>query len=163
MSAYWTRALALVATCAVAPLAHAVTCGASTAGLAFGAYNLLSPAPLTASATVRVTCSLQPSDGPAQRVVASVVMLSRGLSNSFAMRQMGSGANRLNYNVFTTNAYTTVWGDGSAGTQVHGFAFTLNPAFPTRFRDLTGYGRVPALQDVAAGSYADTLVVTVFF
>lgn len=163
MSMRRMRMLAGVALCGLAPLAQAVTCGASTAGLAFGAYDLLAPAPLTATANVRITCSLQPSDGPAQRVVASTISLSRGLSNSYAMRQMGSGANRLNYNVFTTNAYTTVWGDGSGGTQVQGIAFTLNPAFPTRFRDLAGYGRVPALQDVAAGSYTDTLVVTVFF
>ena len=155
--------LAAIVLCGAAPLAQAVTCGASTAGLAFGAYNLLSPSPLTANATVRITCSLQPSDGPAQRVVAFPITLSQGWSNSFATRQMGSGANRLNYNVFTTNTYTTVWGDGSGGTQVLGVSFTLNPAFPTRFRDLTGYGRVPALQDVAAGSYQDALLVTLTF
>jgi spore coat protein U-like protein len=29
---------------------------------------------------------------------------------------MKSGANVLNYNLYTTAAHTTVWGDGTAGT-----------------------------------------------
>lgn len=156
-------ALAGAALLALALPAQAVTCGAATTGLAFGAYDLLSPAPRSATANVRVTCSLSPGDGPAQRVVGALVLLSPGLSGSYGQRQMASGGERMNYNVFTTNAYATVWGNGAGGTGVQGFAFTLNPAQPTRFRDLTGYGRVPALQDLGAGSYTDTLVVTVFF
>lgn len=157
------RALALAAALLAAAPAQAVTCGASTAGLAFGAYDLLSPAPLLADASVRITCSLQASDGPAQRVVASLIALSTGASGTYAARQMRAGAERMNYNVYTTSAYTTVWGSGSGGTGVRGVAFTLNPARPTRFADVTGYGRVPALQDVGVGSYSDALVVTVYF
>ena len=143
--------------------AAAFTCGASTAGLAFGAYDPLAPAPLTSTVTLRVTCSLQPSDPPGPRVVGSTVQLSAGTSGSFVARQLASGTNRMNYNVYTTNAYATVWGDGAGATGTRSTSMLLTPGNPTRFMDLTGYGRVNALQDVPAGSYADSLIVSVFF
>lgn len=157
------RVVACVASLLVPQPVQAVACSASTAGLAFGPYNLLSPVPVTSTATVRITCSLEPADGPTQRVVASRISLSAGGSGSVSQRQMASGNNRLNYNIFTTNGYGTVWGDGSGGSATRSVAFTLNPARPTRSEDLVGYGRVPALQDPAAGTYGDVLVVTVMF
>lgn len=159
----FVRATVCVAAALVAQQVEAVACSASTAGLAFGPYNLLAPAPLASTATVQITCSLQPEDGPTQRVVASRIALSAGGSGTFSQRQMASGGDRLNYNVFTTNGYSTVWGDGSGGSATRFVAFTLNPARPTRSQDLVGYGRVPALQNAAAGTYSDVLVVTVTF
>jgi spore coat protein U-like protein len=157
------RLLALATACTIAPAAQAVVCSAATSGLAFGGYDMLSPAPLTATVNVRVTCSLQSADGPAQRVVASVIALSPGLSGTFAQRQMASGAARMNYNVFTSNAYASVWGDGAGASSTRSTALTLNPARPSRAEDVTGYGRATALQDLLPGQYSDTLLVTVSF
>lgn len=149
--------------CSLSPLpVQAASCSVSTAGLAFGAYDLLSAAPLTSSVTVRLTCMLQPSDPPAV-LVGAVLSVSPGLSGSYSPRQMVNGTERMSYNVYTTNSYTTVWGNGTGGTGVRTTSFVLNHANPTRFSDTTGYGRVPALQDVGAGDYADSLVVSVDF
>ena len=71
---------------------------------------------------------------------------------------MLSGANQLNYQIYTNASRTTIWGDGSNGTG--------SVALPVEIPDsasATLYGRVPALQSVPTGSYLDTIVVTVNF
>ncbi len=69
--------------------------------------------------------------------------------------QVASGASRLPYNLYTDASYNLVWGDKSAGTAVvGGSAATASH---------TVYGRIPRKQNVGAGVYADTVVVTVSF
>jgi spore coat protein U-like protein len=75
---------------------------------------------------------------------------------------MFSGANSLSYNLYFSSAYTQVWGDGSSGTVRGTATLFVSPGAP---RTVSGaiYGRAPAAQDVAAGTYADTIVVTVTY
>jgi spore coat protein U-like protein len=69
-----------------------------------------------------------------------------------------SGGSTLNYNLFTTGAHAVVWGDGTSSTATLGN--TGNGAAQT----LTIYGRIPAGQTtVPAGSYADTVAVTITY
>jgi spore coat protein U-like protein len=159
--AAWCRA-AVLAGALSPPSVGAVTCGVSTAGLAFGAYDVIAPAALTSTATIRLTCARQATD-PVVVFAAAQFFVSRGIGNNYAQRQMANGAERMNYNLYTTNTYATVWGDGSGSTGIRTTSFLLTRGNPTQSRDVTGYGRVPALQDVAAGSYADSLVVSVNF
>ena len=73
---------------------------------------------------------------------------------------MAFGANMLDYNIYTTPGFTSVWGDGSGGTLTQSFNGSLLSLGSTTF---TGYGRVPAGQYVVPGGYNDTLTVTVTF
>jgi spore coat protein U-like protein len=55
-------------------------------------------------------------------------------------------------------AYSNVWGDGSGSTTLVGGGALLSVG--TTVTPYTVYGRIPAGQDSAAGSFMDTIVVT---
>ena len=154
--------LALLAVCAVLPAQAAVTvnCTASASSIAFGTYNPLNAVNATSTGTLRVTCN---GSGSGSTSVTVGVTLSTGLSGTYAARKMFSGANSLNYNIYWSTAYSQVMGDGSGGS----FAGSAGPftVFAGGSNTATGtmYGRVPALQDVAAGNYVDTILVTVTY
>ena len=119
--------------------------------VAFGGYGVFDSEPTSTSGTIRYTCTL-PVDPP-------VIKLSAGRSSSFAPRRMSSTADNLDYNLFLEASCTTVWGDGTAGTSVH---VAPAPAADQSY-DVTVYGRIPERQNVRAGSYSDTIVVTIEF
>lgn len=147
---------------ALLPLAAgaAVTCSVSATGPAFGVYNPLSATPTYANSTVQVTCTLLSGGATTVNLVSSY---STGSSGSFALRTMLSGANTLGYNLFYDAAYTQIRGNGTGGSQTGGATLNLSPGTPTQSASGTIYGRIPAGQDVAAGSYADTIVVTITY
>lgn len=69
-----------------------------------------------------------------------------------------AGSDLLDYNLFTDPAMTRIWGDGTGGTYV------VNRRVRTwRVRWIRVYGRIPAGQDVPAGSYTDNVRVTIFY
>ena len=156
-------ALALLATATtLVPLAAsaAVTCSVSATGPAFGVYNPLNATPTYANSTVQVSCTLLSGGATAVTLVSSY---STGASGSYALRTMLSGASTLGYNLFYDAAYTQIRGNGTGGSQTGGATLNLTPATPTQTASGTIYGRIPAGQDVAAGSYADTIVVTITY
>ena len=65
--------------------------------------------------------------------------------------------------MFFDAAYTQIRGDGTGGSQTGGATLSLTPGNPTQTSTSTIYGRIPASQDVAAGAYADTIVVTITY
>jgi spore coat protein U-like protein len=77
---------------------------------------------------------------------------------------MKNGASSLEYNLYTTNALASVWGDGTASTATRtGTGTGLSAAGE---QTLTVYGALPnsaANQDAPAGSYLDTITVTVSY
>ena len=140
--------------------AAAVTCSASATGPAFGVYNPLSATPTYANSTIQVTCTLLSGGSTTVNLVSSY---GTGASGSYALRSMLSGANVLSYNLFFDAAYTQIRGNGTGGSQTGGATLNLTPGNPTQSASGTIYGRIPAGQDVAAGSYADTIVVTITY
>jgi spore coat protein U-like protein len=122
-------------------------CTITTTSVAFGTYDVFTATNDDANGTVQISCT------PRENIQ---VTLSRGSSATFNPRTLRSGTNILNYNLFRNAARTQIWGDGTGGTSV----FNGNNI---RNRTLTIYGRVPALQDAAVGSYTDTIVATVIF
>lgn len=144
-------------------VASAADCTIATAPVPFGNYdpvgtNRFTPRDATGRVTATCTRTL-----PGIERVNYALALSTGTSGSYLVRQMANGAERLNYNLYTTAARSTVWGDGSAGTvQVTG-SFTLRATSPTGSRNHTVFGRVPQAQDPAAGPYIDTITVTMIF
>ncbi len=130
--------------------AHAGVCSiTSTTGVAFGSYDVFDPAPLLTAGSVTYECSgVTGSD--------SVILEISGASDATTPRAMTSGAHVLGYQLYLDAARTAVWGAGTGGTATYG------PVHPSDGVPVAVpvYGRVPARQDVAAGTYSDTLVVT---
>jgi len=135
-------------------LTPASACTVSTTGVAFGNYDPLGAAPDDSVGTIRLEC--HPSDHEAD------VAIGAGLSGSFSPRQMSNGAARLNYNLYTNVGRTIVWGDGTGGSVVQTLTGGTVSAGVRRFT-ATVYARIPAGQNVAFGSYGDTLIATVTF
>lgn len=150
--------LALAATLASPSALAVVSCTASANGVVFGIYNPLNAAPLNSNGLVAVTCTLLSG---AATTVNMTVALSAGSSGSFAARTMRNGAQILNYNLYWSTAYAQVWGDGTGGSFYGVATLQLTPGNPTQAATGVTYGRVVALQDVGAGNYTDTIVVTV--
>lgn len=129
----------------------AAGCMISTQPLVFGRYDVFDPAPTDTTAKVSYVCNLP--------VTPPVVRLSAGLSSSFAPREMTSLDDALRYNVFLDASCTTVFGDGTAGTTV----FSGAPPAEGVTYEVMVFGRIPARQNVHAGTYSDTLVLTIEF
>lgn len=150
----WTRAAsrtALVATLWLAASRCEAGCTISTTGVSFGSYDVYSASALDSTGSVTYNCGLG--------TILISVDISKGASAAFDPRTMQNGVNALNYNLYTDAARSTIWGDGTAGTSQ--YSATLPPL--NTDVTVTVYGRATALQDVAAGAYADTVVVTVNF
>ena len=120
-------------------------CTLNVQGVIFGSYDVFSNTNLESTGNIGVTCA--PSS-------AYSITLNTG-AGSYASRIMASGANQLSYNLYTDATYTSVWGDGTAGSGVvNGSGLSANH---------TVYGRIPARQNVPVGNYADTITVTITF
>jgi spore coat protein U-like protein len=158
------RALALAAALgsALAPAAlfAAATCSVSAVGPNFGTYTPLSAAPTLANGSVTATCTWTSGLATTVNIVSSY---STGSSGTFAMRTLRSGTNTLNYNLFFDAAFTQVRGDGTGGSQQGGATLTVSSGTRTASTTSVIYGRIPALQDPAAGTYADTIVITLTY
>jgi spore coat protein U-like protein len=122
-------------------------------------FNVYAPnsGNVDASSTLSVRCT---------RNTAYTVALSAGSTTggTLAQRLLTNGTDTLQYNLYTTTARTTVWGDGTASTAtVAGTGAGLAAAAAVTH---TVYGRLvdsTANQNVSPGSYADTITVTVTY
>jgi spore coat protein U-like protein len=155
------RSAVAIALAASALDATAVTCSVSSAGLAFGNYDVFAAGATTINANVNVTCSQDPADKGADKLQPYVVSLSTGSSGSFVQRTLKNGANTLGYNIYTSNAYSVVWGDGTGSTATQSGTAVINNGHPVATNTFTAYGRIPALQDVAVGPYNDNVTITI--
>lgn len=135
--------------------AGAFNCNVNATGLNFGSYDVFSPLPADATGTVMVECNIPPQHQQAPLVVT--ISLSPGVSGSFAPRAMQSaGPDRLYYNLFTNPSMSSVWGDGGGNSVVQ-------TAFVTRDTpwQATIFGRIPPQQNVRAGSYSDSITISI--
>ncbi|TWD86072.1 spore coat protein U-like protein [Variovorax beijingensis] len=130
-----------------------VLCVTVIAGdLAFGNYAPLSALVTDSTSTIAIQARL--IAGLLPTAVSYTIGLGPG-AGTIAQRKMTSGANGLNYNLYTDAAHDTVWGASSISGSTS--PITGNASH-------TVYGRIPANQTtVVPGIYADTIVVTVTF
>jgi spore coat protein U-like protein len=136
---------------ATQPGAAATTCTVASTGVNFGVYNPLSGGDALSNGLVVLFCS---ASTPVK------ITLSRGGGKSYQPRLMKNGKVQLSYNLYLDAATSTVWGDGTGGTQTY---TNSNPP-AGQIIALPVYGRVPAGQLQATnGSYADTVVATLTF
>jgi spore coat protein U domain-containing protein, fimbrial subunit CupE1/2/3/6 len=130
------------------------TCSVSAATLAFGNYTPGS-GNVAGTTTVNVNCT---------KTTPYTVALNAGTTagTTLAQRLLGSGVNTLQYNLYTTNTYATVWGDGGGATATQaGVGSGLATA-----NALTVFGQLPdnaTNQNAVPGAYADTITVTVTY
>jgi len=129
----------------------------SAGGVAFGTYTP-GLGDKTASGSVGVRCSSG---------LGFTLALNAGAnsSGSFAPRLMkDGGSNTLQYNLYKNTSTTTVWGDGTASTEtVPGTGIGMASGNVINF---AVEGRLPdnaTNQAAPAGSYADTITVTLTY
>ncbi|WP_230411459.1 spore coat U domain-containing protein [Collimonas humicola] len=138
--------------------AHALlaTCTVSTTGITFPAYTSPGGGNADSTGDVAVTCTATIVIGTGSYTIA----LSTG-SGTFANRALISGGNSLNYNIYTDTARSIVWGDGSGTTQTESDSYVILLTPTTRH--YTPYGRIPGAQNKPAGTYSDTVTVTITY
>ncbi len=139
----------LAATSLASGAAQALSCTVAAPGMMFGTYNPLARAPSTITTTITVRCQ-SAYDTP----LAYQIMIGQGAGGSFTPRRMGA----LAYQLYTNASHTVIWGDGTSGTSPVGDAYQLVANVPAS-RAYTIYGQIPAPQNVAPGSYSDTLTI----
>ena len=150
------RLATAIALAAPLPAMAALSCSTSAQAVAFGNYDPLSALATDSTGQVSVTCT-----NLINLFVNYTVDLSTGVSGTYASRQLASGANRLNYNLYTDVTHLLVWGNGTSGTSHISAGFLVVLLGTTA--NHTVYGRIPARQTAAVGSYTDTITVTVTF
>lgn len=142
--------LSLVAHCGLSMAACTVT----MPSLSFGLYDALSSAPVTTSGNAVIDCNDNPPPTVTVQLGPSTV------SGGFFPRRMraAGGGDLLDYNFFADASASQVFGDGTGGTVTRSAKVNKNQPWSVTF-----YGRIAPNQDVAPGSYADTLTVTINF
>ena len=144
----------LLATAAllIAVSAAEAACTITTTAVSFGSYNGFAGSADDGTGQITYRCT-----GPRPPLVT--IHLDKGGSPSFTPRQMRKGSEALNYNLYLDSTRSTIWGDGTGGTQVY------SQANPPNGRNilLSVFGRIPASQDVSAGAYSATVTATIFF
>ncbi len=146
-----TLAIALLAFAPAA--AHAtVSCTASSSGIAFGTFT---SSDIRVAGTLTLACT---GTGTSSYTVS----LSTGSSGSYSPRKMLNGSNVLPYNIYTTSAYTQIWGDGTGGSSIVSGRIEMRGS-PSLNTDLSLYGEIPAQSLPPPGSYVDTIIVTATF
>ena len=145
-----TASGALMVSVTVAP-----TCSVAANPLLFGTYYPGNGG-LNANTTLLVRCS---------RGAAFTVAMDAGAGGgTLAQRLMAQGAAHLQYNLYTSAARTTAWGDGSVSSAVVAGAGKGLSSGETITE--TVYGSLPdsaANQQLPPGLYTDTVLVTISY
>ena len=138
-----------------APAAHAANCSiANVQPLRFGAYDPQLIAGLSTTGRILFMCKNAVPADPIR------VVLDAGRNGAGGWtRQLASGPNRLRYQLYLDPAHTLVWGDGTGGSS----AWPPEGPLGQGANQLTVYGHIPPGQFVLAGTYTDTITVTVEF
>jgi spore coat protein U-like protein len=123
-------------------------CAVTASDLDFGAYS-------SGGALLQGTSVLQSTCTPG---TTYNIALNGGTGGGtiYGGRQMASGANKLNYQLYRNSARSDIWGN-TIGTD------TVQDVGTGLAKSHTVYGTVPGAQSVPAGNYADTITVTVSY
>lgn len=127
-------------------------CFVGATALAFGTYTGLASGDIDAQSDVTVRCS---------KSTIYTLALNKGttVSGTIADRRLTNGTDTLQYNLYTTAARATVWGDGTTGSTIGGTGTGLGNTITH-----TVYGRLfdnAFNQAAGVGNYSDTITVTI--
>jgi spore coat protein U-like protein len=153
-------AYSTVGTCTTIGTSHATTaaftvtatnptnCAVSASNLNFGSAGVLR-ALLDATSTITVTCT---------NAAPYTVALDGGLSGATnpTLRKMSQASATITYGLYQDSGHTLGWGGSIGVDTMAGTGSGLAQTF-------TVYGRVPAQNTPAPGTYADTVVLTISY
>lgn len=151
--AFWVALLA-----AAPAWAQVTTCTSTGLSINLGTYVSYQSTDLDSAATMGVNCSRKGGPG---NVTVTVGLGASGTSGNITTRQLQGPVDRLNYNFYRDTARQLVWGETLGVNAVSQTMHVKNNTTATM--TFTIFGRIHALQDVAAGVYQDTLLMTVTF
>ena len=139
-------------TFAFTPTATVVNnCLVSATNINFGGSVGVLTSAVSANGTITATCT----SGDVYTIA-----LDKGTSTSGSIidrRMQASGGTQVHYELYTTTAHTTVWGDGTSSSATNGGTGTGSA------QTYTVYGQIPAQTTPAPGSFSDTITVTVTY
>jgi spore coat protein U-like protein len=145
----------------LAPIAApaATVCRLTSGGsLGFGTYDFFSASPNDSLVEVNVTCTRQ--GGPQHQTL--LLRVDQGMNGtSVSARRLlhtGGSGDTLAYGLYRDVGRNSVW-----GTSDNVNTLSTNVSVPnggSAVARFTIYGRIPARQDVSAGTYRDTVGVT---
>ena len=158
------RVIALLLLLALAtPLAQAVTACRLVGGtsLEFGSYDYFANAPNDSQTSVSVTCD---RDGGPQFVTVTMRIDQGANGAGVGARHMlhaGGSGDLLAYGLYRDVARSQVWG---VSDSIDTVSATLSvPNRGSASANFTIYGRIPVRQDLSAGSYVDSVQVTLIY
>lgn len=126
------------------------TCAVTATNLAFGAYDP-NVGDLDGTSIITATCT------SGTNYDIGLDTGGNAANATTTTRAMGDGgANYLDYELYSDSGRTVVWGD-TIGTN------TVNQTSAGGAETHTVYGQVPGSQFVPAGSYSDTINVTITY
>ncbi|MGH6617109.1 Csu type fimbrial protein [Sphingomonas sp.] len=131
------------------------SCTVTATGISFGNYIPVDSTSNDSSGTVRVRCTLLLA-----LAGSFTIDLSTGSSATYAQRTLRNGASVINYNLYLDPGRSQIFGNGTGGSSriTYNFAALLGVD-----QSFTVYGRIPARQNVPAGNYTDSIIVTVTY
>ncbi len=161
MKAVLLALLLVVTACVAAPRARALclincSCDVSASALSFGIFDPMAGTASSAIGQINVSCA-----GLAGLAVTNDILLSTGQAGSFNRAMRNANGDGLFYNLYTSAAYSNIWGDGTSGAGMVSRSFVLTLGGYTYSAPV--YGRIPAAPVAKPGAYADTIVVTLIF
>jgi spore coat protein U-like protein len=127
----------------------------SALGMNFGVYADSAASATDATTSVVITCTRD--NGPTP--TATLQIGPSAGSGLVTTRSLRSGGNILNYNLYRDSGRTQVWGQTS-GVDTSSVNFFINNN-SSGSATMVVYGRIPALQNVPAGTYSDSVQITI--
>src|SRR3954469_17352069 len=144
----------------------ALSCSVGGVSLNFGTYDDSSAASTDVSATFSVSCCRNPPGSNATLTVTIGPSANSTAGNPILTRQMKNSSNGdvMTYQLYSGSFGGTIWGDGVIGGSAWAQAITTNSNCP--FLTLIPvssaiFGRIFPQQAVSAGTYGDTVTITV--
>ena len=144
----------------------ALSCSVSGISLNFGNYDDSSAANTDVSAVFSVSCCRNPPGSNATLTVTIGPSTNSTAGNKIVTRQMKNSGNadRMDYQLYSGSFGGTVWGDGVIGGSAWVQAISANSNCPGLSVIPVGsaiFGRIFPQQAVSAGTYGDTVTITI--
>jgi spore coat protein U-like protein len=149
------RCLAPMLAALAVPAHAAITCNVTSGGV-FAAYDPTAPGNDVNQTSFTVTCTKGAAGDPAS--VNYSVKVDNGLYSLGVNNRAAFGASRIKYDVFTNVTCGSAW---KGGTAITGTVST--PSVGTFTATSTYWGCVQPLQAVPAGTYTDTVTMTMTY
>jgi spore coat protein U-like protein len=151
----WRGPAALAGLLAAGGVHAAITCGVSSAGFASG-YNPAAPAQDTTQTFFTVTCTRGAAGDPVS--VSYNVYANNGVNASGNQNRGARGAARINYDLYRDAVCGSPWQGFTAIAGTINFSGTGTVSQQGNY-----WGCIPAGQGVAAGTYTDTVTLSMLY